>query len=394
MDAMELAAQFTEMARKLDERQRQSAAKIAKEQATADEQIRVRLELCEARCQQLLSKCRAEKLQWEKEKRLIEKCRMHGGRVRLNVGGQTFSTALATLDGPHARNTLLAAMFSGRHRLVHTPSPSPASSPLASSPPSPQTPAEYEGTVFIDRDPRVFSYILDYLRSPSTFLPPDSPADRARLVRDATFFCLPRQFFGHPQGNRVAPFQWCAPFLTDEDNPQARPCESLPLDSLWLRAKSKILSDLELALELEAQLGPILKGKLTTGLVLVHDSSRGEAADSFDNAVRGRSNLLILIQVSNQNVFGGFVEDVYGQNRGWHAGSESNFVFTLRPVPKVHWHVSGTKGLHDGCGLHLGRALVAFCTNTTHADPGFGVETPLSGSTAFVPLVMEVFEVV
>ncbi|XP_054454896.1 BTB/POZ domain-containing protein KCTD21-like [Anoplopoma fimbria] len=83
--------------------------------------------------------------------------------VSLNVGGEIYTTTLDTLT--RCRDSMLGAMFSG------------------------QIPAlrDNGGNVFIDRDGKVFRYILNYLRSSSLDLP-DGFSELALLRREADFF--------------------------------------------------------------------------------------------------------------------------------------------------------------------------------------------------------------
>jgi len=60
--------------------------------------------------------------------------------IPLNVGGYSFVTTLSTLTKD--KDSMLAAMFSGRHELD----------------------TDSEGRYFIDRDGTYFKYILNYLR--------------------------------------------------------------------------------------------------------------------------------------------------------------------------------------------------------------------------------------
>ena len=60
--------------------------------------------------------------------------------IPLNVGGHSFVTTLSTLTKD--KDSMLAAMFSGRHELD----------------------TDSEGRYFIDRDGTYFKYILNYLR--------------------------------------------------------------------------------------------------------------------------------------------------------------------------------------------------------------------------------------
>eukprot|EP00775_Hariotina_reticulata_P009921 gene9921-10078_t len=71
-------------------------------------------------------------------------------QVTLNVGGHRFTTTVSTLrDAPSP--SLFAAMFSGRHALVHTA----------------------DGSIFLDRDGRHFADILNFLRTQQLAYPPD-----------------------------------------------------------------------------------------------------------------------------------------------------------------------------------------------------------------------------
>ena len=86
------------------------------------------------------------------------------GKIKLNVGGTYFTTSRTTLlREPHS---VLASIVSGRWKAP-----------------------EDDGVYFIDRDPEIFSYVLDYLRngSISRDVPPGM---EEALQRDASFFCL------------------------------------------------------------------------------------------------------------------------------------------------------------------------------------------------------------
>ena len=78
-------------------------------------------------------------------------------RITLDVGGQIFATTLSTLR--RDPDSMLGAMFSGRHALQRTP----------------------EGHVFIDRDPTHFRTVINYLRDGERALP--------KALRDDEAFC-------------------------------------------------------------------------------------------------------------------------------------------------------------------------------------------------------------
>ena len=85
--------------------------------------------------------------------------------VKLNVGGQHFTTSLQTLT--RDPNSMLAAMFSGRHELETTE----------------------DGSFFIDRDGTSFRFILNYLRNGELILP-DGATFLKELEAEAKFYQL------------------------------------------------------------------------------------------------------------------------------------------------------------------------------------------------------------
>ena len=85
--------------------------------------------------------------------------------VKLNVGGKRFTTSLRTLT--RDPNSMLAAMFSGRHEVQTTE----------------------DGSFFIDRDGTYFRFILNYLRDGELILP-ENPKFLKELVAEARFYQL------------------------------------------------------------------------------------------------------------------------------------------------------------------------------------------------------------
>jgi hypothetical protein len=91
---------------------------------------------------------------------------MHS-RVKLNVGGHMFVTSTLTLAKDP--DTMLAAMFSGRHALRQ----------------------DDDGSYFIDRDGTHFRYVLNFLRDGCSFRPGTLPGDRAflnELLTEAEYY--------------------------------------------------------------------------------------------------------------------------------------------------------------------------------------------------------------
>ncbi|XP_062331084.1 BTB/POZ domain-containing protein KCTD21-like [Osmerus eperlanus] len=83
--------------------------------------------------------------------------------VALNVGGELYSTTLDTLT--RCRESMLGAMFTGQISSLR----------------------DRQGNVFIDRDGRLFRYVLNFLRSGSLDLPRGF-SELALLRREADFY--------------------------------------------------------------------------------------------------------------------------------------------------------------------------------------------------------------
>uniref|UniRef100_A0A7S3HNI9 BTB domain-containing protein n=1 Tax=Spumella elongata TaxID=89044 RepID=A0A7S3HNI9_9STRA len=83
---------------------------------------------------------------WELEKERLSHIKSFESKIKLDVGGVKFTTSLTTLR--RFPDTMIGAMFSGRHAFQ----------------------LDDEGYYFIDRDGTHFRYILNFLRSPETFL--------------------------------------------------------------------------------------------------------------------------------------------------------------------------------------------------------------------------------
>ncbi|PFX30109.1 BTB/POZ domain-containing protein KCTD21 [Stylophora pistillata] len=84
--------------------------------------------------------------------------------IKLNVGGKIYKTTLDTLRKD--RDSVLCAMFSGRFELKADPE---------------------DGAYFIDRDGKLFRYILNYLRD-GDLLYPDDQTVREQLLKEAKFY--------------------------------------------------------------------------------------------------------------------------------------------------------------------------------------------------------------
>ncbi|BFZ24682.1 hypothetical protein BsWGS_27722 [Bradybaena similaris] len=130
------------------QQQRASLEAQKKELEQRDEQLALLQTNLEDDRSKFLRECKKEREEiarkWQELKdeilRMEEIHIMQKGRIRLDVGGNVFTTSRLTLT--RDADSMLAAMFGGRHHVAQ----------------------EADGTVFIDRDGTHFRYILNYLR--------------------------------------------------------------------------------------------------------------------------------------------------------------------------------------------------------------------------------------
>ncbi|RZC77808.1 hypothetical protein C5167_001966 [Papaver somniferum] len=111
----------------------------------------------------------------------------HPSLVRLNIGGKKFSTTIDTLT-QREPDSMLAAMFSGRHTLSQD---------------------SEKGPVFVDRDGKHFRHILNWLRDGA--IPVLKDSEFLELLREAEYY----QLLGLVEGiNKVSSWR------RDEDDPK------------------------------------------------------------------------------------------------------------------------------------------------------------------------------
>ncbi|KAM9963235.1 hypothetical protein ACTFIW_006460 [Dictyostelium discoideum] len=87
--------------------------------------------------------------------------------IKLDIGGKFYSTSLSTLT--KYPNSMLGVMFSGRYEL----------------------PRDKDGKVFIDRDGKLFGFILSYLRDGPLWIPPVDMDLKRRVEVEMSYFGLP-----------------------------------------------------------------------------------------------------------------------------------------------------------------------------------------------------------
>eukprot|EP01121_Diplochlamys_sp_Union-15-3_P003488 TRINITY_DN1337_c0_g6_i1.p1 TRINITY_DN1337_c0_g6~~TRINITY_DN1337_c0_g6_i1.p1 ORF type:complete len:330 (-),score=49.88 TRINITY_DN1337_c0_g6_i1:13-1002(-) len=270
--------------------------------------------------------------------------------VKLNIGGKVFKTTLQTL---RKEDSMLSRMFSGSGFSVTK---------------------DEDGCYFIDRPGKPFGPILHYLQT-GTFLPPKDENALNAIKMEVNFYQIP--------------------FLVEYFN-------KIYIQSNILTTESQ-----------KVHLAKMLNSKLNWKLIL-DSQTGGQSAETFDSCVKGKSNILVVIQATTGFIFGAFVADKFGPGEasGWISGSTETFLWTLRnnnhPIKLTYKKSSGASSGHfSSCGLHLGNRngeLVAFCSHGCQSPnafknvaPGYETTLPidqnlLAGSVAWTPARMEVFE--
>ena len=175
--------------------------------------------------------------------------------VKLNVGGQHFTTSLQTLRKDP--NSMLAAMFSGKFDMK---------------------PSE-DGTFFIDRDGTHFRFILNYLRTGKLILP-EGATFHKELEEEAEFY----QIQGIIEVLRP-PVQACKPIKPFED--------------------SQILTNEDHQRALKGWLPADLKGEWRP---LFRASRDGFGSGTFHRKCDNQGPTVTIVK-SGSNIFGGFTEN-------------------------------------------------------------------------------------
>jgi len=111
-----------------------------------------------------------QQLEEDKKKWEVQATRLHksqiGPKIKLDIGGTIFATSLTTLTV--IKESYFVSMFSGRWEL------------------KPQE----DGSYFIDRDPLVFRYILNFLRDQQIDVEVLTKAEFKALILEAKFYLL------------------------------------------------------------------------------------------------------------------------------------------------------------------------------------------------------------
>jgi hypothetical protein len=127
-----------------------------------------------------------EKERWQKEKANTEDMNLKlDSKVVLNVGGKRMETTTTTLRS--AKSSLITILFSGNHKLQQ----------------------DKDGGYFLDRDPQIFRYVLNYLRDHKLRLPDvkENEVLRQAILDEFDYFCIPVQDDQLQQPNSILDYQ-------------------------------------------------------------------------------------------------------------------------------------------------------------------------------------------
>ncbi|EGC36135.1 hypothetical protein DICPUDRAFT_91894, partial [Dictyostelium purpureum] len=100
--------------------------------------------------------------------------------IKLDIGGKFYSTTISTLT--KFPDSMLGVMFSGRYEL----------------------PRDKDGRVFIDRDGKLFGYILSYLRDGPLWNPPVDIDLKRKIELEMSYYGLPSFSYGQPGSSPIS----------------------------------------------------------------------------------------------------------------------------------------------------------------------------------------------
>lgn len=198
--------------------------------------------------------------------------------IILNVGGTHFSTTLATLRS--LNGTLFAKMF------------------LNGS----TTTCSADGTFFIDRNPKTFEYILDFLRTGDMLVESQDTDLRLQLLEDAEFFKLPEELKGYLRYTAMA--------------------------------------GIDISLSEFSWLNEELPGNYKLGGLLYDTLKDGDSVSTFHSRCDGEGPTVTIVETTLGVMFGGFTDQSWSSSAGYGSDADA-FVFRLRPS-KMKFKVSSS----------------------------------------------------
>jgi len=188
--------------------------------------------------------------------------------ITFNVGGTLFTTNLTALNS--VAKTRFERMMRGGMASANSA----------------------DGTYFIDRSPRTFGYIMDYLRTGDLFVSNDEEV-RFQLLDDAEYYELPKEVIDY--------LRW-------------KPINGI---DLWLSEVRYLNQELMLV-------------RQKMGEVLYEAAQDGDTSGMFHSLCDNQGSNVVIIMTNTGNVFGGYSSVSWTSSSGYVASSTA-FLFRLRP---------------------------------------------------------------
>merc|ERR1719193_2133348 len=226
--------------------------------------------------------------------------------IILNVGGEHFSTSLATLRAKNG--TYLEKMFRKEAN----------------------TTCSADGSYFIDREPSTFEYVLEYLRTDDMLVKSGDESVRMQVLGDAEYFQLP---------------------------------EVVQVYLRW----SSLRDGLDLSFSEFSFLNKELKAvSKELGGLLYQASKDDDSSSNFHSRCDAKGATVVIIETTKGTVFGGFTDAAWSSSAGYST-SYNAFLFRLRPSMKRYYKKGGSANAiyrHSSYGPVFGNGFdLAIFTN-------------------------------
>ncbi|CAF1577547.1 unnamed protein product [Rotaria magnacalcarata] len=245
------------------------------------------------------------------------------GRIILDVGGEKFITCVETLT--REKNTFFTALFSSQWQLERDPN---------------------DGSVFIDRNGKIFTYILEYLRANTV---PD------KVMKDEIL------------------------------------CKNLFIEGEYFRLKGllDILTDTLfpngtlLKLEQKKKLNEFY-GKRYQRWELIYKATRdGFDVDAFHSRCNNKGPTMTIIHSTNNFLFGGYTTISWTSDNSYRS-DDTAFLFTLvnpHNIPPTKYIISDSKTRHavyhnDRYGPTFGSGHDIYVANNSHSNNSSYIHFP------------------
>jgi len=284
------------------------------------------------------------------------------GKVVLDVGGDKYSTTVETLT--HEKNTFFTAMFSRQWELERDPK---------------------DDSIFIDRDGKLFTHILAYLRTDT--VPNDvmeNEALRQKLILEARYFHLHKLI----------------EILTEPERKEAE------------RINALFTSGTLLSVDHKKTLCELYGNTLPRTELLYKASRDGFDVNAFHKLCDNKGPTITIVQSTNNYLFGGYTS-VAWTSSGSYAVDSNAFLFTLTNpynIPPTKYPIQSSKtqnavyhhstyGPTFGCDHDLHVCANSSSVNSSYTNfpsnytdtTGRGNNT-FTGNRAFMTTDIEVFK--